>query len=172
MLDIEAAWLAGLIDGEATFRIKQINREKGRAIRRHQPFLEIGMTNLAIINRVKEITGLGTIKLQAKLTSRGKKVWRWCAVSRGAGTVARAVLLYLIVKREQAELLIAICDNLASRAWGDTTAVAPDILDWRDHCYYSMKALNQCENIRALGNSCNVPIEPAGLAPSRKAAGL
>jgi len=58
----QLGWLEGLIDGEGSIVLSKLNRRKKvqKGFTWHA-FIEIGNTNLDLLNRIKEVTGIGSV---------------------------------------------------------------------------------------------------------------
>lgn len=102
MTDVEAAWLAGLIDGEGCIW--------GRWPKKKNVIVEISMTHKPTLERVqqlfpgrfaKKIIGRGSLSL--------KPQWCWRTDTNGTRTLLRALLPYLVTKRREAEIALELC---------------------------------------------------------------
>lgn len=94
----DAAYLAGLIDGEGSVML--VRRQNGGAHLR----LTIANTDRAILEWTAEATGVGGVYLQRKATERTKASYSWRAHGDGAASVIRQVRPYLRIKPVQADL--------------------------------------------------------------------
>lgn len=95
----EAAWLAGLFDGEGC--ISQPRKEHRASLR-----LTITNTHYGLLERILEVAGVGKIIDHKAPTDRHSQTWNWQCYSDNARDLLRQMLPWLIVKREKA--LIAI----------------------------------------------------------------
>lgn len=76
MKDTEAAWLAGYIDGDGCVSIhNQTNREFKRLV------ISIDSTDLCLLERVKQLTGTGTIVAKKKSQDHHSQAYSWRAGS-------------------------------------------------------------------------------------------
>lgn len=114
----QLAYLAGLLDGEGCFHIcdKVIKPRKSRGIRKTKKvwnartnfslMITICNTNLEVLNWLKDVFG-GFVYIAKKPGKPGwdiKKAWHMpCGPSR---QILEAVLPYLIIKKNQAKLMI------------------------------------------------------------------
>ena len=109
-MDVELAYLAGFFDGEGSISI--LNKGP-RKLGLH---LQVSQTVKEPLDRFQERFG-GSIHL----TSRGqspfsrKPIWAWHAGPRDGATALAALLPYLLVKREQAEVAIEFQSRMK---WG------------------------------------------------------
>lgn len=111
MKETEAAYLAGLIDGEGTIVVNRTNTSKSaKACKRgysYRAHLAISMTDEKMIRWVKRITNLGQIgKASKPKNPKHKRAWRWSVWSREASTVLLIVYPYLRLKKTHATNLI------------------------------------------------------------------
>ncbi len=96
-------WSAGFLDGEGTISLKRIIR-KGRIY--HQPYMSCGQTikGIKAIEKLQELFSGSISSWHQKGNNLDTVEWR--VVSREALNCAKRILPYLILKREQAELII------------------------------------------------------------------
>lgn len=113
MTDTEAAYLAGLIDGEGTIVIsdRRATRPNGR---RPQIIVGVVGSSLAMHAWLTETVGAGhprpmTVYADA-LVKPNRTVYQWRIVSTTAVGVLRQVLPYMVEKRDRAELALR-CHN-------------------------------------------------------------
>ena len=107
---VNAAWLAAVIDCEGSIQIGK--KSKVRNQRREYFFcarIEVTNNNPVILMKCKDVSGLGSVYERVERRIRNAKpsfVWR---VQRQSSVMAllKEVSPYLIVKRNQAELMIA-----------------------------------------------------------------
>jgi DNA modification methylase len=117
--EMDRVWLAAMIDGEGCMFIhkhkagsdsgakftKSDGTEVSYARKQdtYSPGLEVANTHLGIVERCKQITGLGTITRQDK--DRRLLLYRWHLRADEARQIVREVYPYLIGKRQQARIL-------------------------------------------------------------------
>ena len=110
MTETEAAYFAGLIDGEGSLRIFEMNQY--RPVTREQYKvchlrLSIGMTHEPTIRWLRNLTESGAIQF---LDNRRHPKWRpaWIIVwsTGSAGPLLKCVLPYLILKKRNAEIAL------------------------------------------------------------------
>ena len=98
------AWLAGIIDGEGSIYSRKNRYRHGPM--GYQVCLTVGNTDMKMLERCLEITGVGNIyarKLDMRLQARIRQLWSW-QTTKGSDVikVLRAVWPYLTTKRQQA----------------------------------------------------------------------
>ena len=117
--EIDRMWLAAMIDGEGCMFIhkRKAGSDSGPKFTKadgtevsyarkqdtYSPGLEVANTHLGIVERCKQITGLGTITRQDKY--RRLPLYRWHLRADEARQIVREVYPYLIGKRQQARIL-------------------------------------------------------------------
>jgi len=101
--EAQAAYLAGLIDGEGTiglWGIKPSARRRAVLV----PHLEIGNTNRDLIDWLVRITQNGRIVLNREIEGC-KRCYKWQLAPRQVALILPQVLPYLIAKRRQGEVV-------------------------------------------------------------------
>jgi len=113
----EAAYLAGIIDGEGSIML--IGRGFGGAHCR----MSVANTYLPLIDYVYETTGIGGVYRQREATETHKVSYAWRCHAEGAEELLTQIRPYLIVKAAQADLAIETQQRLrdpalkADRSW-------------------------------------------------------
>lgn len=111
--ETDAAYVAGLIDGEGCFCI---TRKKPTG-RKHSPSYEahlvVAMSNASVLAWLKDLLG-GWDQFHVRKLPSGKQMYRWQAKSEDSVRIAKLLLPYLKVKRKQAELFIRFREQLSS----------------------------------------------------------
>lgn len=94
MTEAEAAWLAGVIDGEGS--IVQV-RARGRTWR-----LVVYNTSHPFMLRVLEVAGCGRLAERKRIADHHKRCWVWTCYGPRTRALCRQMLPWLIVKRDKA----------------------------------------------------------------------
>jgi hypothetical protein len=123
----QAAYIAGILDGEGTITISRKRGNTAKAGKRrvfYRPFVQVCLTTPNVLTWLVEVTGLGHVATnKSARTSRQKPSWRWSLWSNQARQLLEATLPYLIIKKTQAELLIEFCkkkrDNVGRNGLSD-----------------------------------------------------
>lgn len=104
MSPAEAAYIAGLLDGEGTVCLAA---RKDKDCRNHffYPRVQISNTSLDLLDRVLEITGNGYVTRSSSPEGQ-KPGYVWKIGARQARYILPQVLPYLVLKRRQAEIVI------------------------------------------------------------------
>jgi hypothetical protein len=110
----DVVWAAGLLDGEGCLSIKRIQRPReGRLAIYYQPWVACGMAfspqNERAIRILLELFGGNSS--QYRQTGNRKDTISWEIVSRQAYEACRKLIPYLVIKREQAEIIVSFYDE-------------------------------------------------------------
>lgn len=117
----EVAWLAGIYEGEGTCSIT-----RGRAIR-----VEIVMTDQDIVDRIQDLTGLGSVRSLSLRGEKHKQAWRWSIGSADAVAFLEAIMLWL-GERRKGRAIAAITNwktNRKQSTSSDTECVRGHVYD-------------------------------------------
>ena len=101
MREVDAAYIAGLFDGEGCVSYKQYMRKRShnkKAYPTWQIRLEMAMTDRSILVWLNEILGVGTVgekKYKNRYALGWKKQWRWRCSHRDAFYVASVSYTHL-----------------------------------------------------------------------------
>lgn len=106
MRDIDAAWLAGFLDGEGTFMVTRTTRAT-----LNYPFFDAAIaasnTDERLVRRCADLCGGKVIKSEPK-NKRHKTAYIWTLRGVRVGPVAKTVLPYLVGRVEQAKIVIEL----------------------------------------------------------------
>ena len=108
----EAAYIAGLFDGEGCVTCKQKPTKradrKGKVYNQWYIRCEISMTNQEVISWIHETLGFGWSreKIYKKRPAHYKRQWRWCCGYRDALIFAKMMWPYAQVKLHKLEQII------------------------------------------------------------------
>ena len=99
----ELAYFAGIIDGEGCICLRT-----SKSARKHifATMIQISNTDLRLLQWVQRRFG-GMIHPHARHRGNRKPSFQWAALSDDIASILEAILPYMIVKREQAELMLA-----------------------------------------------------------------
>ena len=91
---IDLSWAAGLLDGEACFRI-----DKRGGVR-----VAVDSTSKSTVERLFDILG-GSCSVHSRRTAAGRPVFHWRVNGKEAVSVCILLIPFLVEKKRQAELL-------------------------------------------------------------------
>jgi hypothetical protein len=98
-------YLAGILDGEGCLTIGAGRRETG--VINYNPIVLVQNTSRELIEWLQSRFG-GQVYLSKKETEKTKTAWMWRITQKKAiENLLLAVLPYLVIKREQAKILLA-----------------------------------------------------------------
>lgn len=108
----QLAYLAGLFDGEGHIAIHRSKGKPGGAKHYYCLRVTLAMSHFPIIERMQELSGLGSLMVSKLVPKAGsdktpnRPMVSWRITSRQAEQLLTALLPYLKVKREEAELAL------------------------------------------------------------------
>lgn len=118
----DAAYLAGLLDGEGSIMLISQNRAKW-PLSGIRPRVTITNTNQAVLEWVKDIAGVGQVIQKKLYNTKARLCWQWQAHSEAAESMLKQIRPYMKVKKAQADLAIEFQERLrnpsllADRSW-------------------------------------------------------
>jgi hypothetical protein len=136
----DVAYLAGLIDGEGHITVARAFDRKSVNVS-HSIRVVVTNTNKPIIDWLSEMSHTApVVKKGAK--ANWKDAWNWQVTGRNAETLLRAVLPWLRIKRQQAELCLELRD-LGRHAWSGRGGLDPELVAAREAIAQQVNDLNQ-----------------------------
>lgn len=109
LLDVQAAWLAALVDGEGCIAVWKQRRAGGQQVK-YNGVIVISNTCIDLLIKARELTRSGVLYLHRPGTKHRrtwhKPLYTLRINNRAVPAVLRAILPYLIAKRRQAELVL------------------------------------------------------------------
>lgn len=118
LVEVDAAYLAGLIDGEGSI---MINPRRNTITTR----LVVTNTHRGVLHWLPEVTGLGKVQAHRPEGDRHRATWMWVVNGDGALSLLTQIEPFMRIKRPQALLAIETQERLrdpalkADRAWQD-----------------------------------------------------
>lgn len=109
----EAAYLAGIIDGEGTITVSRKKDHNGmRGGYAYRPYVAVANTNILVLEWCRRVTGIGRVGVSgSRHGPRQKQGYRWQLWSQKAGQLLRAIRPYLVIKIKQADILILMIES-------------------------------------------------------------
>ncbi|AFU86543.1 HNH endonuclease [Caulobacter phage CcrRogue] len=109
MVEVDRAYLAGLIDGEGCISVSRTHSNaSAKGCRRgyaYRSSVSVAMTNKEVLLWASETTGFGKI-CPKKTKPHHRPAWTWTVWSKQAAELLKALQPYLRIKAEQAKALI------------------------------------------------------------------
>jgi hypothetical protein len=134
---ISDQYLAGLIDGEGAVTILHYRSES--RFRSHISVL-VTMCDREPLDAIATRFGTRVLTLPRR-NSRWRTAYRWQSQGVAAENLLRAILPYLIVKRQQAELALAFRDTLTAE--GGRTKITAETMHLRAALAAEIHRLNE-----------------------------
>lgn len=104
---IDAAYLAGLIDGEGCIFIIRARRKDSTRGFIYNSGLDITMTSYFILKFCHAVTGVGSLnKRKYAVKKNWKRAWKWRVCSNQAVEVLTQIFPFLKLKKQQAEIVM------------------------------------------------------------------
>lgn len=107
--ETEKAYAAGVIDGEGTIGVWRERRAKNSSGYRYRVAMEVSNTNEKLIDWLQQ--RFGGFKAIVNAEREGcKRLWKWRSTTSVVLEIVKQLLPYLVLKQEQAELVIEFCE--------------------------------------------------------------
>ena len=136
-------YYAGLFDGEGCVMIaKRKIPDTGRPS--YQVRAAIAMVDIAPLERLKHIYGIGSLYSAGRTKLAVMKAWQWVVASRVACEFFKQILPYSITKREEMLLAIHFQDYITKNRYTHRkvfTNQPESVSQYKEECYLKMKAL-------------------------------
>jgi hypothetical protein len=139
----DAAYLAGIIDGEGCVSVLRSSTGGNRPSPNFTARIEVTMTSKEIIHWIKRVTKTGTIYPKPVFSRKHKKQWRWYANSHSAVSVIRKILPFLILKKRQAKNLLAFQNTAIRKSIRGACALSAFELARKNRYYVISRRLNK-----------------------------
>ena len=120
MRDIDRAWLAAVVDAEGSIIVSRI--KQGPQVKRGYSFratLSISNTNEDFLQHVKQIIGTGNLCRLPEHRKNWKDKFQYLANANTLRAILPEILPYLIIKREQAKLVLEFLSQINVGIRGD-----------------------------------------------------
>lgn len=141
MTPTETAWLAGLVDGEGCIYIARRKPYASLRSYRYVLGLKIAMCHKPTIDRVAELTGIGSKhKAQNPGGPRSSTAYTWLATADNAARVITEIQPYLITKSEEAKVAIEF-HSLPRVKLGAGNSPSPELIAQRFELWDRMRRL-------------------------------
>lgn len=113
----DAAYFAGIVDGEGCIQLQPSTNKHGKTYVSAR--VSIDNTNLAVLERAHTLFGGSIHKKPANKWSK-RQLYAWVASGNEALELCRQIVPYMIIKQNQAELLIAYCIKFTPNRYNQT----------------------------------------------------
>jgi hypothetical protein len=108
--EVEKAYLAGIVDGEGTVSLMKHHRNETPA-----PLVAVANNNLQLLRWIKDKIG-GVIVSKKKRLPHHRNSYTWSIRQDRAIRFLDEIKFYLIVKKQQAELITTVYKSVTHRA--------------------------------------------------------
>ena len=137
--ETDAAWLAGLIDADGCLHVQR----NGNSF---SPAITIGIIDLDVLEHVRDITGIGTVRVKHNpATHKGgmstKVIYSWMSQGRSLKLLLRDIYPFMRIKKTQAQVLYALADSLHPA--GYNVKLTDNQVQQKELWHEMVKGLNQ-----------------------------
>ena len=137
--DADIAYVAGIVDGEGSFHIRHVTKDRGKDVNWFKYRLTIVMASKAILDKCQQVMNCGTINSIHRMTKNGKVVWRYQACASQVADACHLLMPFLIDKREQAQIIIELSSTMNS--YGNSNPVPEETINYRIQLKTRLEAL-------------------------------
>ena len=109
LTEAELGYLAGLLDGEGCINITKDGP------RYYKLQVTFSQTNEALLSHWQQRTGIGKVYLKPVRGRNRSDCWEWHMNHQRAATLLRAILPYVILKKQEATVAIEFMDMCAKQ---------------------------------------------------------
>ena len=144
----QAAYLAGIIDGEGSIYIGCYSRNPKTGAPHYQTKIEVSNTSEILINWLINTFGGNKTYYSPKQTPKNSRraVHRWSIWSDHVAHMCEIMLPYLVIKKREAEIMIEMRSTYNRdhhpKGIQGMQALGKDVLDHREALYYEIKSLH------------------------------
>lgn len=109
MKDTEAAWIAGLVDGEGCLFINRQRANSRSDLRTdgYRIYLKVSMGDRKTVARLRKLAGVGVVYANAK--SKWNDSFSWTVPPAELPALLEELLPYLVTKKKEAQLGLQFC---------------------------------------------------------------
>jgi hypothetical protein len=132
----DAAWLAGFLDGEGSFQITLASRRVN-----FDAAVSAANTHRDALERCRELAG-GSICALGRSKSAWRQYYKWEIRGKSVTSTLHAILPYLVIKREQAEILMVLRLSSEAGARLGKSILPEHEVRWRETLKLAINALN------------------------------
>lgn len=150
MLTTDAAYIAGIIDGEGSINISRHRNRKytgarGGRLWAYQLGVAVEMYDKGPVRFIFEQTKLGQLKLAKKRKKCKLPMWRWTVSGPQAQEVLEEIRPFLLAKGEQADLAIEFQSNKNGRG----EKLSDEKYSWYEQMRQELKKVRSHEDIQS-----------------------
>lgn len=135
---IDAAYIAGFIDGEGSIAIHRQRNKNTRTGYAYRSGMRVANTDGRVVRWMADVTGIGSVHSQQAVMRNSRLVWNWSLWSEDAADLLKCLWPLLRVKQQQASLLILF----QQRIRGCGGSLSADEWRFREQCYHESRRMN------------------------------
>lgn len=144
----EAAYMAGIVDGEGSLTIGNYSANKKTGVPHYQTMLKISNTDFSLLDWVMNTFGGRYHAYSEKQTPKNsrQKYFYWIATGNRLTHILQTIYPYSIVKKEQIEIMLAIRatyqPHTSRGGIQGTQSLSQEIMDFRQECFHKLRNLH------------------------------
>lgn len=152
----DIAYLAGIIDGEGCFFICKLPKRAGDGYvtEHYRGLLKVDSTDVRLLDWIDSVFS-GTASARTRSTSSRKferEVFSWIATGDRLLDICEQILPYLVIKREQCEIMIKFRKTYTSQL--GSNKLSQEAITARQECLEGIRKLNSRWHLHPLkGNA-------------------
>ena len=144
---IDAAYIAGIVDGEGCIGIYRTGGHKRKDAARLSLRLTVGSTYKPLLNWLRSTTGIGGVCVHSSGGERNKPSWEWQARGRQAVELLFQLVPYVVIKEKQIHIA---CEFANSMGMGGRHELTPRTVVMREKMAQAIHKLNRRGGINAV----------------------
>lgn len=134
------SYAAGIIDGEGCVSLFYRHKENGR--RYVTPSIQVSNTNKTLLDFLQNSFGGRVVPVKTSRPNR-KPCWCWVVYAKTAMSILRAIYPFLLVKKPQADILMAIDGQRDERGKRIRKNLTPADFEANEKAVKAIRALNK-----------------------------
>lgn len=143
---VQAAYLAGIIDGEGSICISKSIGKGGRSTV-YQPIIGVSNTAKGLIDWLHDTFGGTRTEYTPKQTPKNarKHVWRWQVTGEDITYILKLIHPFSTIKIDEIEIMLemrATYVNRSEKGHQGSKRIPPDVLALREDCHVRLAALH------------------------------
>jgi len=139
----QAAYIAGIIDGEGTIGIAKGKDTKAKRGISYRLFVSVANTDHKLLDWLQQTDGAGTIVFndRSSFNKKWSPIWKWTISSCASAQLLNRILPWLVMKKPQAELALEFYSRLDVRSGNGCLGLTENQYEYRTAAYEKMRSL-------------------------------
>lgn len=146
--DIDAAYIAGIIDGEGTIAVNRRKPDKRNGpFYNYTPRIRVAMTSKNLVLWLQGVTGLGGVSYYKARNSKYLDQWEWNVTGHSARLLAQRISPFLKIKNLQTINLLSVFNYIGRPGSGGHPRLTKEIVAAREFHHQVSRALNSPQSV-------------------------